>query len=247
MVFIKSINSIKKSLISRFNPARSGVIQGVIATSKQSKKVFLHLYRCVRNCESRCVVSASFYTSIVVIQRRSTIFSEFCAFRGVEHLHMMLASCKAEVVVQRIHWLLDCLLFHCFDCYCKQLPRSRNVRSIRHISSQFCRTLTAIREQQNFASLIRKPIRITVLSWYSRLQLELRLDQVEERLITSSAKWGKLRCRKLMPTMWAGREGNDLRPAFCRVVAVVQFSNPWLTSGRVIRKINKSALDIKIT
>ena len=29
---------------------------------------------------------------------------------------------------------------------------------------------------------------LVILSWYSRLQLELRLNQVEERLITSSAE-----------------------------------------------------------
>ena len=47
--------------------------------------------------------------------------------------------------------------------------------------------------------------------------------------------------------MWAGREGNDLRPTFCRIVAVVQLSNPWLASGRVIHEVDKSTLDIKIT
>ena len=119
MVFLKSIDSIKKCLICRLNPARSGVVQSVITSSEQSKKVFLHLYRRVRNRKSRSVVSSSFYTSIVIIQCRSTVFSEFCAFIGMEHLHMTLTGCKAEIIVQRIHGLLDGLLFHCFDCYCK--------------------------------------------------------------------------------------------------------------------------------
>ena len=119
MVFLESIDSIKKCLIGRFNPARSGVVQSVITSGEQSKKVFLHLYRRVHNCKSRRVVSSPFYASIVIIQRGSTIFSEFCAFIGMEHLHMTLTSCKAEIIVQRIHGLLDCLLFHCFDRYCK--------------------------------------------------------------------------------------------------------------------------------
>src|SRR5699024_11802489 len=34
---------------------------------------------------------------------------------------------------------------------------------------------------------------------------------------------------------------NNLRSTFCRVVTVVQFSNPWFSSGRVICEVDKSA------
>ena len=50
-----------------------------------------------------------------------------------------------------------------------------------------------------------------------------------------------------MPARWARVEGNDLRSALCRDVAVVQLSHPWLAGGRVIRKVDKPAFDIKIT
>ena len=46
--------------------------------------------------------------------------------------------------------------------------------------------------------------------------------------------------------MWTGWESNDLGPAFCGIVAIVQLSNPGLAGGRIIRKVDKSAPDIEI-
>ena len=44
-------------------------------------------------------VSSTFHASIVIIQRGSTIFSEFCAFIGMKHLHMTLTGHLALEVI----------------------------------------------------------------------------------------------------------------------------------------------------
>lgn len=221
MVLLERVCCIKKSLIRGFNPARGRVVQGVVTAGKQTKKVFLHLHRCVRDCKSRNVLPSPLDVSIIVFQRRGTVFSEFRAFRAMEDLHVTLTGCKAEVVVQRIYGLLDGLLLHCFKRYGKQLPCSRNIRSIRHISGQLCGALTAVGKQQNLASFVRKPVRILFLSRHRRLQLKLRPDQVEEGLISSGAERGKLRGGKQVPAVRTGWKGENLRLSLHRVVAEV--------------------------
>ena len=59
----------------------------------------MHLYRCIRNSESWSIFSPSFYTSTVIIQRRSTVFSEFYAFIRMEHLYMVLTGSKAKEII----------------------------------------------------------------------------------------------------------------------------------------------------
>ena len=75
----------------------------VIATSKQPQEIFLHLNRSVCDRESWDILSPSFYTAIIVIQRSSAIFSKFYPLRRMKNLHMMLTSGKAKIIIQRIH------------------------------------------------------------------------------------------------------------------------------------------------
>ena len=50
-----------------------------------------------------------------------------------------------------------------------------------------------------------------------------------------------------MIAMRAGRKGNDLRPAFCAIITIIQLPDPRLSVIRIITEIDKTCFRIQIT
>lgn len=149
--------------------------------------------------------------------------AKFFTFRFMKNLYMMLSCCKAKIIIKIVHGTLCYGLFHIVNCQCKKLSCRHDVRGIRHITRQLCRTLPTIREQENLSSFIWQTFRIIIFSTYGRLLLKLCFYQVVKRLIATCTKRRKLRRRQQVSAMRTRWKCQNPWAVFLFKVAVIQF------------------------
>ena len=141
----------------------------------------------------------------------------------MKNLYMMLYCCNEKIIIKIVHGTLCYGLFHIVNGQCKKLSCRHDVRGIRHITRQLCRTLPTIREQENLSSFIWQTFRIIIFSTYGRLLLKLCFYKVVKRLNAKCTKRRKFRRRQQVSAMRTCWNCQDSRAIFLFKVAVIQF------------------------